>query len=274
MLDSLLDNINYLILAVVQGFTEFLPVSSSGHLILINALFPIDAGLLFDIILHLATLFSVVIFYRRDIWALLTGALRESADCIKHKARPGNALAMVGYLLTATAITGIIGITLEPLVNTYMRSVVIVGSLLILNAAILWSSQKSGRFQLTPGPMNLKIALIIGLVQGIAVLPGISRSGSTITAALLLGVKRDQCAKFSFLLSIPVILGAVILHLRDIANLQVQHLGIITLAACLAAVIGYICLVLLEKLLKNAKFHYFAPYCLLLGITAILMASL
>lgn len=258
------DYISPFLLAILQGITEFLPVSSSGHLVLLNSLMPVDAGLLFDLVLHLATLISVVAFYRRDIANICVGCVMEIKSPI-----PKTNLKFVGYLLVATFITGCIGLLLNDLVETHFRSMLIVGILLIINAGILWMSRKKGILKLSESELNLKTAAIIGLCQGLAVLPGISRSGTTITAALLLGIANKDCAKISFLLSIPVICGAVILHIPDMAGMSSNNLAITCLAACVAAVVGYISLVLLEKILKKANFHHFAPYCLTVGILAI-----
>ncbi len=263
---SFIDYISPFGLAILQGITEFLPISSSGHLVLLNALLPVDAGLAFDLILHFATLISVVAFYRRDIAGICVGCVREISSPIEK-----TNLKFVGCLLVATAITGAIGLLLNDWVESELRSILIVGCLLIINAGILWVSQKKGLWKLSDGPLNLKTAALIGLAQGCAVLPGISRSGSTITTALLLGVAPKDCAKISFLLSIPVICGAILLHWHDFAALTSNGIGIIIAAACVAAIVGYICLILLEKILKKANFHYFAPYCLVVGIIAIIL---
>lgn len=265
--------IHQIILALVQGITEFLPVSSSGHLILVNAFFPIDAGLLFDIILHFATLLSVVVFYRREIWGLLSGSCRDISALAKHKS-PGGDLKIVGFLALATLVTAIIGFSLKDIVELRVRSVGAVGVLLIINAGILSLSRFRGKLKLSNGELNIRTALLIGLVQGIAVLPGISRSGTTITASLLAGIDPKSCAKYSFLLSIPVILGAIILHLGDLAAINSSLILGVLVAATVAAITGYLCLMLLEKILKKAKFHYFAPYCLIVGIVAVIWSFL
>ena len=259
------DYIAPFILAILQGITEFLPVSSSGHLVLLNQFMDVDKGIVFDLVLHLATLISVVAFYWRDIVEICVGGVHE----IKTKGDKSN-LKFVGYLIVATFITGVIGLTLNDLVETKFRNIIVVGVLLIANSAILMASKKAGLFSITKDErLSLKSAMVIGIVQGLAVLPGISRSGSTITAALLMGIEKKDCAKISFLLSIPVILGAVILHLKDLSSFSSDNLIVIGLAAAVAAVVGYLSLVLLNKLLQKANFHYFAPYCLIVGILAI-----
>ena len=293
-MDFFAEYIQPFLLAILQGITEFLPVSSSGHLVLLNAMMPVDSGMLFDLVLHLATLGSVCAFYRRDIADIFMGCIREireylsahadaekgKEDAAVHK-KEGDSneksvenagfanLKFVGFLLVSTIITGVIGLCLNDIVETRLRNIIIVGALLICNSAILWMSQKRGMFKVTEGELNLKSAIAIGLAQGIAVLPGISRSGSTITVALLLGIKGNDCAKISFLLSIPVILGAIVLHLSDLSEIQSGGALIIVLAALVAVVVGYISLVLLTRLLQNAKFHRFAPYCLVVGLIAV-----
>lgn len=252
-----------ILLAILQGITEFLPVSSSGHLVLLNSIMPTDSGLLFDLVLHLATLVSVCAFYRREIASIFVGCIDE----IRHPV-PKTNLRFVGYLLAATFITGAIGLCVKDVVENEMRSMLVVGILLIGNAGILWLSQKRGWLKMSEGELNLKTAVILGLCQGLAVLPGISRSGTTITAALIMGIASKDCAKISFLLSIPVILGAVVLHIPEMGSIQGGNVGIVLISAATAAVVGYVSLVVLEKVLKKANFHYFASYCFGIGLLA------
>ena len=268
------DWISHIVLAIVQGLTEFLPVSSSGHLVLVNSIFPFDPGLFFDLVLHVATLVSVCVFYRKDIAQLAVEGCRELYATATKKQKAGPNLLMVLYLLAATVITAVIGLCFDDMISTNLRRPLVVGILLIINSFILLASRKPGKFKTCDGSMNLKTALIIGLVQGIAVLPGISRSGSTITAALLMGVEAKDCAKFSFLLSIPVILGGFLLHVfKASANdISTGTLPVILVSAVTAAAVGYACLVLLERMLKHAKFYRFAPYCFLVGVAAIIIS--
>ena len=267
MIADWMDTIAPFILAILQGITEFLPISSSGHLVLVNQLMEVDRGLAFDLVLHLATLISVVVFYRKDIADIAVGCVREirtSGDRAY--------LRFIGYLIAATILTAVIGLLLNDWIESRLRSVAIVGILLIANAGILWSSRKFGLFNISQnGGLTLKSALILGLAQGLAVLPGISRSGTTITAALLMGIDRKDCAKISFLLSIPVILGAVVLHLKDFSQFSTSGLSIIIAASILCAIVGYASLVFLNRLLKKANFHYFAPYCLGVGILTLVL---
>ena len=269
------DWISYIILAIVQGITEFLPVSSSGHLVLFNSFYDFDAGILFDLALHVATLFSVCAYYRKDIWGLLAGGFRELSS-MASKGEDGKAderpnLWMMLYIVVATFITGVIGILTDDYISSTFRTTLVVGINLIITSLILFASRKVGALRMCDGRMNLKTALIIGLVQGFAVLPGISRSGSTITAALLLGVESKDCAKFSFLLSIPVILGGFILHVFKVESFDTSLLPVFIISMIISAIIGYACLVVLESLLKKAKFYRFSLYCFVVGIVAIIL---
>lgn len=256
--------------AILQGITEFLPISSSGHLVLVEQFLSLNTGLLFDLVLHFATLVSVVVFYWRDIQSIFMGCIREIGGKSEGKAN----LKFVGNLLAATVITGVIGLCLNDYVENELRNVIIVGALLIVNSGILLASRKQGLLKLSDGELNLKTALLIGLAQGVAVLPGISRSGSTITAALLMGIEPKACAKISFLLSIPVIVGALILHIPDMKTMPVDHIGVTVAAAVVASVVGYFSLKVLNSLLKRAHFYRFAPYCLVVGVLAILWGVL
>jgi len=264
------DWISYIILAIVQGLTEFLPVSSSGHLALMNAIFPFDAGIFFDLLLHVATLVSVCAFYFKDICKLVVGGCSEIGDVVHSKPAPRPNLLMIGYLLAATVITAVLGFAVDDYMDA-LRKPHIVGIFLIITSIILLFSKKAGALRTCDGKMNLKTALIIGLVQGFAVLPGISRSGSTITASLLLGVEAKDCARFSFLLSIPVIAGGFILEVSKVDNFNSDLLPIFIISSIVAAGVGYASLVVLESLLKRAKFYHFAPYCFLAGIVGIVM---
>ena len=296
-----------ILLAILQGIAEFLPISSSGHLVLLNSLFHEDMGMFFDLVLHLATLVSVVLYYRRDIAEIFVGCIRELGSGSKEPTEPTEPAEpteptepaepsrdpspssepapapakrekkywkFVGCLAVATAITGVIGLLLNDWVEHELRSAVLVGSLLIVNAGILWISRKKGLFSMTDGALTLKTSIFLGLAQGLAVLPGISRSGTTITVALLLGIAQQDCAKISFLLSIPVILGAVVLHLKDFAQISTNGMGSFIIAAVIAAIVGYVSLVVLNRMLKKAKFHYFAPYCLIVGLIAVVCGLL
>lgn len=284
--------IEAVILGVVQGLTEFLPISSSGHLMLGERFFGIEEpDLFFNVVLHIGTLVAVTLFYREDVIGVISGigqAIREGLDEGSLEAFRRTEEARLGVLLGLGSIpTAIIGLALHgPLAvggGEGVELVYVIGGLLIVNGLILASAKfiydtdtdgREGRWTLwniTPG-----IAVLIGIAQGLAVLPGFSRSGLTIVAALWLGVYRVKAARYSFLLSIPAVGGATLLEStvgQDASELM--RLGgpfeylTYGLAGVVAGIIGYISILVLVKMLQKAKFWHFSWYCWLVGAGAI-----
>lgn len=266
-----------ILLGLLQGVAEFLPISSSGHLALAQELFDLDdVPLLFDIMLHLATLGAVLLFFRRKIWSLLKVAGRWLA---RRSLPEDNAdVRTIVALLLGTAVTGVLGIVLSDLVEDYSEKLICVGffitaGLLIFSDAVeerrrkkLLESGSDGLVTTRTGVRPLQ-GLGIGLAQGIGVLPGISRSGSTIAGALLCGVDREQAGEFSFLLSIPAILGAFVLELDDLDAIG-DSVGVApVVAGCVAAfVAGIFALSVLMKIVRKGKLEWFALYLIPAGI--------
>lgn len=274
-----MDLLDAIVLGLVQGATEFLPISSSGHLVLGQYLLGLEEPkLLFDIVLHVGTLLAVIGFYRRDLTEIFEGLRRGSLDLVKHRSI-GKALesdgARLAFLIVVACIpTGILGVLVDeflPVERGTRSATVFVCAALIVNGFILFS----GRFVRDKTPeerdgalvlwnVSIAVALAIGIAQGIAVIPGLSRSGLTIISALFLGVWRDQAARFSFLMSVPAILGALVLKFEPGvfsgpnlgANITTFSVGALT-----AGVTGYFAIVLLVKLIERAQFHHFSWYC-------------
>ncbi len=274
-----------ILLGLVQGLTEFLPVSSSGHLRIGHALFAgHDESLFFDIILHVGTLLAVVAFYGRDIRDLLVDAwwtLRKNgwgrafADSIGVRT-----IVIVGV---ATIPTGVIGVLLKDAMEGPVFTTRVVGGLLMLNGVILMASRRAGRESAgAPEPgeevsvtnalnsLSVRNALVLGVAQGFAVLPGISRSGSTIVTALALGVPREHAARLSFLMSIPAILGALALSTRHGVEVPVEELAPMLAGAGVAAISGLAALLAVVMMLRKAQLHHFAWYCWALGLWALI----
>jgi undecaprenyl-diphosphatase len=252
----------YLLLGVIQGLTEFLPVSSSGHLVLAQHWLNIDApGALTEVALHVATLLSVVIVYWRDINAIFT------------QRRWG----YLGLLALGTVVTVALALPardwIEGLTDADYAPRVVGAMLLVTALWLLLADWRLRRNAAKEEPTWLGAGLI-GVAQAVAVLPGISRSGATIGAGVLRGVGREQAARFSFLLSAPVILGAGILKARDVAPaLQsgaINSAGL-GLAFIAALVFGVLAIYLVLWLLRRARLSYFAAYCALIGIAALII---
>jgi undecaprenyl-diphosphatase len=273
-----------LLLGALQGATEFLPISSSGHLKIGGALLGLqEPDLLFDIILHVGSLAAVCAVYWRDLANILQGlwrgldALRLGGGLQAAFEPEGSRLAAL--VLLTTIPTAVVGLALEDLITD--ASVGMVGGLLLLNSLILLSSRLALRRAHDAAPRRTHLlslwgltpwtALLIGVAQGVAAFPGISRSGMTITACLLLAVPREHAARFSFLLSIPAILGALVLKLDPTLWQQADPDRLLRygLGALTAAAVGYLSLRLLLRLLRQAHFHHFAWYCAAAGLLAI-----
>ena len=260
-------------LGVLQGIAEFLPISSSGHLAVAKELLHLrDVPMFYDIILHIATLLAIFIVYWKTIWRLITTAVRFIFR--KTDASDKNDLNFISAVLIATCFTAVIGFALKDLVENL--PVKIISLLFIVTGILLLVCDKFAENETAVASVavenknttiKLRSAVIVGIVQGLAVFPGISRSGSTISAGLLCGIRRSRIAEFSFILSIPSILGAFILDLvgsRTVPlNVGIGELAVGFIAALLT---GIISLKLLTKLLQKAKLKVFSFYLIPLGI--------
>lgn len=259
-----MSHLQAIILGAVQGLTEFLPVSSSGHLVILQSYLGFEKPLIFfDVLVHGATLAVVVLYFRQDLFRIL-GSLthRNSISPSVKEARK-----MFYLLLVGTISTGALAIFLEPKIEIFFVGSLLPSVMLIVSGCLLWIVKKIPQRWRGTRKLNLKFALLIGLIQGIAIIPGISRSGSTISLGLLLGLKRETAFRFSFLLSIPAILGALVLETKRIAQTTEAGANIfsLALAVLIAFVVGYFSLKLLHRLLKENKFFLFSYYCWAVG---------
>jgi undecaprenyl-diphosphatase len=259
-------------LGVVQGLTEFLPVSSSGHLVIASHLLRFaEPSLLFDTLLHVGTLLPVLWLYRADLCAILRGLRRFGAPA--RAWREDRGFRLLVCVVIGTAPTALIGLTLGGLFTRLFGSPTVVGVTFLVTGGILMASRLSPQplAQEEPEDSHLSLsaarALWVGLAQGVAITPGISRSGTTITAALLLGIERTMAARLSFLLSIPAILGAVLLQLRG--PLSSTGWSVYLAGALAAALSGYLALRWLVGLVRRGSFHRFAFYVWPLGLAVL-----
>lgn len=266
-------------LGLIQGIAEFLPISSSAHLKISQHLFGLkDIPLLFDVLLHLASLCAVILFFRKKIFALLCTFFRlltfkkiNSSDSSFLENEKKNR-QMIFAVILATFVTGIIGIFTSKLLNENLISLKIISAGFLVTSFLLISSAQIEKRTLnkTLAPSWTK-ALFIGLAQGLGTLPGISRSGSTIAGALYCKIDRVTAGEFSFILSIPAILGAFILEAKDLTSLK-SSIGLLPiLAGCIAAFVsGLLALNFLMHLIKKGKLEWFALYLIPLGIFGII----
>lgn len=254
-----------IILGLIQGLTEFLPISSSGHLALIQSFYPglDDTDILLDILLHLGTLFVVFIYYRKDIGAICRAVFSTQPNSSTPEGYEQFFLnrRMVPLIIVGSIPTAIIGLALESFIKQHFTSLLLVGGALLMTGTGLYLADALTMSN-TKHAISYLDAFIIGIIQGIAVLPGISRSGSTISAGILLGIPRKIAAKFSFLLSIPAILGAVILEGKDLVRLtQTAQLIPSILGTFVAFAIGYFAITTLIKVVVKRKLSWFSWYC-------------
>jgi undecaprenyl-diphosphatase len=262
-----------ILLGILQGVAEFLPISSSGHLDVAKNLFGLgDVPILFDVLLHLATLAAVCLYFRRKIWELLKTLARWIAQKQADENEKQNRRMIIAIIIS-TAVTGVIGIATSKLIpNLSVKYVcagfVITAILLIFSAMI----EKRNESKVKPAgnsksPVSAIQALFIGFMQGVGTLPGISRSGSTIAGALFAGVDRKVAGEYSFIISIPAILGAFILEVKDLEKVS-QTIGAFPIVAGCAAAFaaGYISLTLLMKIIQKGKLQWFAAYLIPAGI--------
>lgn len=249
------------VLGLVQGLTEFLPVSSSGHLVLVEALTGVRMpGIFVEVSLHVATLGSVLIVYGARLWRIVVGALRG---------RPGE-LRMAWLLMLATIPAAVLGYLFNQALEEFFHSLVYVGVFFLVTGLILWSTRSRTGERATPTAGG---ATAIGFAQAVAMLPGISRSGSTVSAALWLGLTPVMAAEFSFLMAVPVIAGAALLEGRH-ATVSLEHVGTVPFIVGLlvAFASGIFAIRFLVALLKRGRFYTFAPYCWVLGVFTIAYA--
>lgn len=259
------------IMGAVQGLTEFLPVSSSGHIVLSSAFYKMLTGadiivtneeIFFDILIHLSTLFAVIIYFLGDIKNILS----DFYTAAKEKNYKSDGFLFVIYILIATFVTALFGLITMEAAHNLTENPFIVSIFIITTGFVLLISEKIK----TKGKnkINLKTALVVGLFQGFAVMPGLSRSGMTISSGMFMGLKRFDAAKFSFILSIPIILLASFVYplltfdLKDIANFNFAALlsGMVT-----SFITGYICIKYFMNFLKNNNLRCFAYYCFVMG---------
>jgi undecaprenyl-diphosphatase len=247
------------LLGVVQGLTEFLPISSSGHLVIGQRLLGLEEPhLLFDVAVHVGTLVAVLIVFLDDLrsmlWSIVPGADGDPA-----------ARRLVWLVIVGSVPAGLAGLLLEDFFESLFASMMTVGVALLVTGGVLFATVRFPAGQRSVSEVGWRSALLVGVAQAMAIIPGISRSGATICAGLGVGMQRELAARFSFILSIPAILGALVLQLRDLPPLSPGETAPLLLGGVVAAATGYVALRLLISLVKRGRLHWFAYYCWCLG---------
>lgn len=244
-----------MLLGLVQGLCEFLPVSSSGHLVLLQTIFQVSEGaLFFDTMLHVGTLVGVCAVYWEQLWEMLRHPLQRK----------------VGLLLTSTAITAAMAFLARDLITAAFEGALL-GAGFLATTIILLLTERVGMTRGRVGKMSYKSAALVGVMQGVAILPGISRSGSTIAGALFSGLDRRDASEYAFLLSVPAILGAAVMQVPDVLEEGItMPWGPVLAGMAVAAVSGYFSIRVMLKVILRRKLRWFAYYTLILGVLVLL----
>ncbi|MFH1645598.1 MAG: undecaprenyl-diphosphate phosphatase [Candidatus Omnitrophota bacterium] len=246
-----------IIAGIIQGLTEFLPISSSGHLVILHKYFGYNGSyILFDIFLHIGTFFSVLVYFRHDIINLFKS---------KH--------VWLLYIFVASLVTFVLGFLFSGMLEKVFGNLKLVGVMLLITASFLFIAdyflEKQNAPKYKPKRLTVFKALVIGLVQALAILPGISRSGSTISAGLVFGMEKRAAVRFSFFLSLPAILGALVFKLKDLSSFS--GIGVNVFFGTLVSFsVGFLAISLLLKIVEKARLKIFAFYCLILSILVLI----
>lgn len=279
-----------ILLGIIQGAAEFLPVSSSGHLVIVKEILQVDlagGGVFFDVMLHLGTLLAIFVAFWKDIRRLIIEGLHIVGDVccnlavfIKRlfgreekyrKVVRSSYRKLVVLIIISTIPTGILGIVLSDVIEAANTMILVPGVCLLITAMFLLIADWADVGNKRPREVSYLNAGAVGIAQGLATMPGISRSGTTITACLLCGFDKRFAVKYSFIMSIPAVLGAVVLELKDFSNLNFSRDMAVScgVATVVAALVGYLSICFMMRLVRGKKYKYFAIYCGIMGALAI-----
>lgn len=276
--------IQSILMGIVQGLSEFLPISSSAHLVFTSNFYKVFKGIeivqqsneeiFFDIMLHLGTLIAVIIFFRKEIYEIARDLFIacKNKDFSNHNAKLGL------YIILGTVITIALALPLNDVAEHLVYHPALVGGLLIVTGFVLFFSEYlSKKRDNKSDKLNLKQSVLVGLAQGLAVLPGFSRSGWTIATGLFAGLNRETAARYSFLLSIPIILGASMVYPLikiDVAEALTYNWISIIVGTIVSAVVGYLCIKYFMKFISKFSLNIFAWYCILMGVFTVIFFNL
>ncbi|WP_226702609.1 undecaprenyl-diphosphate phosphatase [Microbulbifer elongatus] len=256
-----METFQIIFLSLIQGITEFLPISSSAHLILPSQVlgWP-DQGLAFDVAVHFGSLIAVLVYFRKDVWHLICDGLGGfKTGQFSDEGR------LAWLIVLATIPAGLVALAFKDFIETHLRSSAVIAATTILFGALLWWADVRGERRDDIGKLDWKKALMIGAAQAIALIPGTSRSGITMTAGLMLGLKREAAARFSFLMSIPVITLSALLKTYELLGTDSAPWGSIFLGVVLSGISAYLCIHFFLQFISRIGMAPFAIYRFLLG---------
>lgn len=268
-MEELIEILKYLFLGLFQGFTEPIPISSSGHLMIVRHLMEIDLPITFEGFINFGSLIAVLIVFRKDLARLITNGLKFIQTREQTYRSEFNYILLLGI---ATIPAGLLGVLIESHIDSVLgNQVKIVGITLIMTGIALWIIRNLKGFK-TDDEITIKDAIIVGIAQSIALIPGISRSGATIVGAMLVGFNRSAALRFSFLMYIPVSVGTMIFSLNDIAGNEAfsGQMTLLLVALIGAVVASYFALIWFIDIMKSGNLKYFAFYCFIVGAVVFL----
>lgn len=279
-----------IILGIVQGLAEFLPISSSGHLAIIKEIMHVDlesGGMFFDIMLHLGTLAAIFIAFWGDISRMIVEGFHIIGDVLHniitwigrlaggqgkyHRVIRSSYRKFVMMVIVSTIPTGIIGVLIKDTVEMASSIIIVPGICLLITAVFLTIADLVDPGEKRPREAKYYEAGLIGIAQGLATMPGLSRSGTTITACMLCGFEKRFAVKYSFIMSIPAVMGAVVLELKDVGKMSLQTADLIPcgIATVIAAIVGYLSIRIMMELVRGKSYRGFVIYCALVGALSI-----
>ncbi|PIR21378.1 MAG: undecaprenyl-diphosphatase UppP [Deltaproteobacteria bacterium CG11_big_fil_rev_8_21_14_0_20_47_16] len=259
--------IHAIILGVVQGLGEFLPISSSAHLIVTPWLLKFnDPGLAFDVALHAGTLLAIIAYFWKD-WVILIGAFFTSLK--KKRAQYTQEEKMIWYLIIASVPGAIIGKLLEEQAETIFRSPLLIASTMAVMGLVLWAADQMQKHRIDMDHIGLKESIIIGFSQALAIVPGVSRSGSTISAGLFLGLTREAAARFSFLMAMPIMIGATMVKAKPFIQAGVGTAEIVGILV--SAVVGFLSIKYMLAYVRKYSYRIFVAYRLLFAFIVVVV---
>ena len=264
--------IKAIVLGVIQGLTEFLPVSSSGHLAIAGALFPAGANNMETtiIVLHLGTMLATVIVFWKEIVTIFA-AIPQIPSAIREK-KASDELKMMWYIIVASIPTGLMGVFLAKYFEGLTQNLVLIGLMLLVTSVILIITRFLSGGKLKEQKFGTLRAFILGTAQGFSIMPGISRSGTTIATSLYMGADRAFAGRISFLISLPAIFAAVLLDFyKNMHAIKTLHLAPLAVGLVVSFIVGYIALKLLLKLVEKGKIFWFSIYTFILGTATIIL---
>lgn len=265
--------IDSFLLGLIQGLTEFLPISSSGHLVLGRAFLTNDLqqGITFEVVVHFGTLCSILVYYREELTGIIRSLFGMAAAPgeFRERMETDPNIKLSGYILLSMIPALIVGLTMEEVIEDVFLNPFMVSIMLLVTGSLLFATKFRDHF---PNRIGTGNSFAIGLAQAFAILPGVSRSGSTISLGLYLGVKREEVANFSFLMVIPVIAGAMLLQIKEMMEMGVQFDAVmdLTVGFLTAFISGYFALKYLIVMLKTKGIHPFAWYCWVIGAAGLI----